>query len=192
MSIKYYNDNAQEYYDKSVSLNLSNIYPYFLKHLNKNDKILDVGCGSGRDSKVFLSLGYDVTSIDGSYELAKLASEYIGKEVIVSDFKDIVYNDEFNGIWAMSSLLHLPKKETLMVYKNLINALKENGVMYVCYKIGNNERYDKGRFFNDYTEKEFRDFILNENLNLKINDIFITGSQMNKEEQFLNAILIKK
>lgn len=103
MSIKYYNDNALSYFEKTVNLDMWDMYKEFLHYLEVGDKILDVGCGSGRDSKAFLDMGYDVTSIDGSMELARLASSYIGKKVIVNDFKEILYNNEFNGIWAMSS-----------------------------------------------------------------------------------------
>ncbi len=192
MSIEYYDENAKEYFDKSVNLDMSYIYPYFLKHLKKGAKILDVGCGSGRDSKIFLLMGYDVTSIDGSKELAKITRDYIEKEVIIKDFKEIVYDQVFDGIWAMASLLHLPKSETLQVYQNLFNSLKENGVMYVSYKIGSLERCDnEGRLFNDYTEEKFRQFISSFK-NIHIEDIFITDSKMNKEDTFINAILIKK
>ncbi len=85
-AIDYYNENAKEYFDKTFKLDMSPIYSEFLSELRPKDRILDVGCGSGRDSKYFLEHGYDVVSIDGSFELAKLASAYIGKEVIVRDF----------------------------------------------------------------------------------------------------------
>jgi 2-polyprenyl-3-methyl-5-hydroxy-6-metoxy-1,4-benzoquinol methylase len=189
----YYNANAADYFAKTVNLDVTALYTDFLGELHKGDKILDVGCGSGRDSKAFLDMGYDVTSVDGSIKLAKLASAYIGREVLVRDFKEILYADEFNGIWAMSSLLHLPKKDTLQVYKNLFNALKINGIMYVCYKNGDSEREDGNRLFNDYTEEQFREFIGTNFTNILINKTWMTGSvAANSKDQFVNILMKKK
>lgn len=191
MSLKFYDENAKDYFDKSVNLDVRYMYPFFLNYLSEKSKILDLGCGSGRDSKAFLDMGYDVTSVDGSSELAKLASDYIGKEVIVSDFRDIKYENEFDGIWAMSSLLHLPKIDTLEVYKNLAHSLKSNGTMYVCYKVGETEREERGRFFNDYTEESFKEFISTVE-DFKIKEVLLTGSTMNNHDKILNLILKKQ
>ena len=59
-TISYYNQNALEYFAKTVNVPMQNLYDKFEIYLKSGDKILDLGCGSGRDSKYFLSKGYDV------------------------------------------------------------------------------------------------------------------------------------
>ena len=72
---------------------------------------MDAGCGSGRDSKVFIDSGSEVIAFDGSAEMAKIASEFLGREVLNILFKDMNFYEEFDGIWACASLLHIPKAQ---------------------------------------------------------------------------------
>jgi SAM-dependent methyltransferase len=192
MTLDYYNKNAKEYFDKTISTDNSGIQYLFLEELKSKSKILDLGCGSGRDSKFFIDKGHEVVSIDGSKELAKFASEFIGQPVIIKDFKDVHYIDEFDGIWAMASLLHIPKSDTLEIYINLFRALKTNGIFYTCYKLGLGERTeDNGRFYNDYTEEEFINFINLNFKNVKIIKVWIGDATLNPNEKFLNVLMKK-
>ena len=87
-TIDYYNKNANMYCDKTINIDMSKQYELFLKYVKTGGKILDFGCGSGRDSLYFKNLGYDVTAIDGSSELCKIASMYTGLDVKCMDFND--------------------------------------------------------------------------------------------------------
>ncbi len=80
-TISYYNQNAEEYFNKTVNVSMQELYDQFEAYLKPGDKILDLGCGSGRDSRYFLSKGYDVVSVDGSKAMCNLAETYIGKKV---------------------------------------------------------------------------------------------------------------
>ena len=80
-TIDYYNQNAEEYCQSTKDADMSACYQMFEKCLQPGAKILDLGCGSGRDSKYFLSRGYDVTSVDGSEEICKYSSEYLQRPV---------------------------------------------------------------------------------------------------------------
>ena len=86
---------------------MQNLYDKFEIYLKSGDKILDLGCGSGRDSKYFLSKGYDVVSVDGSIEICRLAEKYIGKYVRNIFFDELDYVNEFDAVWASASLLHV-------------------------------------------------------------------------------------
>ena len=79
-TIRYYNSNAREFVLGTVSVDFEFTQKKFTDRLPKNAAILDFGCGSGRDTKYFLSQGYRVDAVDGSAELCKLASEYTGIE----------------------------------------------------------------------------------------------------------------
>ena len=76
-TIEYYNDNATCFVNETVNTDMRHIYDLFLKHLKLDDLILDLGCGSGRDSKFFLNHGYRVVAVDGSKIMSKKASEFI-------------------------------------------------------------------------------------------------------------------
>ena len=150
--MNYYDLNAQKFFNDTVDTDMSIHYDNFLAELPKNAHILDLGCGSGRDTLKFKTLGYNVTSIDGSEEMCRLASEYTGCEVLHMQFQDIDFKEVFDGIWASASLLHVPSSQMSLVLDNLKNALKEDGVVYASFKQGDFEGMRNGRYFNDFTE----------------------------------------
>ena len=79
-TIDYYDQNAQEYYERTVDADLAEIREYFLGFLRRDARILDFGCGSGRDAKAFAEAGRTVEALDGSQELCRIASEYLGMD----------------------------------------------------------------------------------------------------------------
>jgi SAM-dependent methyltransferase len=136
---------------------MSKQYELFLKYVKENGKILDFGCGSGRDSLVFKNLGYQVFPIDGSIELCKLAREYTGLDVKCMDFSELKEKDFYDGVWACSTLLHVKRSELLNILKMLRDAIKVDGVIYSSFVNGyDREEYKPdGRYFNDLTKESF-------------------------------------
>ncbi len=188
---EYYKRNAHTYYDQTVNLDISSRYSPFLKLLPINGKILDAGCGSGRDSLFFKQHGYDVVSFDISKELVDLASRLTGKKVLHMSFGDLDFENEFHGIWANASLLHIPQEEMDDVLENLSRSLKNNGVLYASFKYGNTERSDGGRFFNDCNEEKLT-LLMNCHKNLKIENIWVTEDIRAewKNEYWMNVLLV--
>ncbi len=164
--MEYYNTKAQEFFESTVNLDMSEHYRVFLNLLPPGGRILDAGCGSGRDSLHFIKLGFRVTAIDASPVLAELSSKLIGQPVAVLRFQDLNYEEEFDGIWACASLLHVPRSEMHDVLSRLTKALKPNGVLYASFKYGDEEREKNGRLFNDYNEQSFL-YLLSEHPNLR-------------------------
>ena len=121
--------------------------------------ILDFGCGSGRDSKFFLQEGFDVTVTDGSAVLCRLARELTGLPVRHELFQDLAETNSYDGIWACSSILHLPKAELAGVLAKMVAALKPGGIIYISFKYGDFEGTRNGRYFTDFTEEGFRSFM---------------------------------
>ena len=80
-TLKYYNENAQSFASGTVSVKFTKVQDKFLEKLNPDAYILDFGCGAGRDTKYFLSRGYQVDAVDGSEQLCRIASEYTGIKV---------------------------------------------------------------------------------------------------------------
>ena len=191
-TLDYYNDNAESYFTTSLNADMNLIYERFLKYLSDNSFILDFGCGSGRDSKYFIDKGYRVESIDGSEELCKLASEYIHQEVKCMKFDELCDINKYDGVWACSSLLHIPKNEFKSVLIKIRDALKNNGILYISLKNGFGEEIKDGRYFNYLTYSEFMDIIKDINSFEEV-DFFETNSSVNKDEDKVwNNFILRK
>ena len=191
-TIEYYNKNVELFVSSTKDVEFNKMQNMLLKYLKKGDYILDLGCGSGRDSKAFLEKGFKVVSVDGSEKLCNIASSYIGQEVIFTTFQNFKSDIKFNGIWACASLLHLPYKDLKEVIKNLRNNLKEEGYFYLSFKYGEFEGERNGRYFTNMTEKKFRNLI-KDILEYEIVEEKITSDDRKgrEEEKWLNIILKK-
>ena len=122
--------------------------------------------------------------------MCKISKELLNKEVEQINFLDINYKDEFEGIFACASLLHLSNEDLLLVLKKISSALKKNGILYTCFKYGEGTRIDNGRFYNDMTEEKFISLIKNIE-ELKIIKTWTT-QQYNTDTKFVNYIIRKK
>lgn len=158
-TLSFYNTHAEDFVRHTVDVEFTGVQERFLKYMPANGRILDFGCGSGRDTKYFLERGYEVTATDGSEELCKLASEYAGINVECMLFNELDETAAYDGIWACSSILHLPRTDLKDVFYRMIKAVKPGGYIYTSFKYGTFEGERNGRYFTDFTEKIFKDFI---------------------------------
>jgi 2-polyprenyl-3-methyl-5-hydroxy-6-metoxy-1,4-benzoquinol methylase len=166
MNDDYYQQNAQRFFDETVDVDMSAVYQPFLALLKPGARILDAGCGSGRDTKAFSELGYAVDAFDASAELAERAERLIGRPVEVMRFQELTTVEHYDGIWCCASLLHVPEKELPEVMALLANALKPGGVWYVSFKYGTGERVKDGRRFTDMNEARIDNLVRRLNLNI--------------------------
>ena len=192
-TLKYYNKNAQSFASGTVSVKFTEVQDKFLEKLNPDAYILDFGCGAGRDTKYFLSRGYQIDAIDGSEQLCRIASKYTGIKVRQMLFQELDEKEKYDGIWACASILHLPKKQLREVLKNMYAALKSEGWIYTSFKYGKFEGERNGRYFTDFTTDTFKEFI-HDMHGLKIEEHWITGDVRpgRGEEKWLNLLLQKK
>lgn len=192
-TIDYYNRNATTYFLSTKDANMQHLYALFLKYIPQGGKILDLGCGSGRDTKYFLEKGYDVVAIDGSIEMVKLSSEYTGKKTLHMTFKEINFTEEFDGIWACASLLHVARTEIDEVLCKIHKALKTGGILYASFKYGNKESTSEdGRFFNYYDNNSFAELI-KKHPYFRLLETLITNDvrQGRENEKWFNVIVQK-
>lgn len=157
-TIKYYQENAEIFIAGTVNADMGEARHRFLNYLPKNARILDFGCGSGRDAKDFLRDGYNVDAVDGSEELCLKASKYIGIPVKHMLFQDLNVKELYNGIWACASILHLKKSELSETLLKIAVALKPGGILYTSFKYGLFEGMRNGRHFTDFTENSLEEF----------------------------------
>jgi len=152
MTMTYYQRNAQMFFDATVGVDMSSLYTLFLNQVVPGGRVLDAGCGSGRDAKAFSTLGYQVEAFDASAEMVELATAYTGLPVRQMTFNALEDEERYNGIWCCASLLHLPQAELPEAMQRLARALKPGGVWYLSFKYGVGEREKEGRHFTDMNE----------------------------------------
>ncbi len=157
-TLEYYNQNDEAFINGTLNVDFSETQEKFLSYLKPGNKILDFGCGSGRDTKYFLEKGFEVHAIDGSKTMCVFATKFTGINVSQLNFLDFNEKNQYNGIWACSSILHLDSEELLIVLKKIAAALKPNGIFYTSFKYGTFEGERNGRFFNDMNEEKFHQF----------------------------------
>ena len=152
-TIEYYNINTVDFIEGTVNVDTGSLRERFLKYIPAGGSVLDLGCGSGRDSKCFKDAGYRVTAIDASQELCIKASEYAGIDVRCMRFEELDDVDLYDGVFACASLLHVPVVDLPKVMTKINTALKPRGVLYASFKYGDFAGERDGRFFHDMNEK---------------------------------------
>ena len=151
-TLQYYDQHAKAYVDSTRDVEFSQTQERFLQYLEPGAWILDFGCGSGRDTKYFRNRGFQVEAVDGSAEFVRIASEYTGINVRRMLFQDLDEVECYDGIWACSSILHLPCAELEVVFGKMARALRRRGIVYTSFKYGTEEGERSGRYFTNMTE----------------------------------------
>ncbi|MDO4466881.1 MAG: class I SAM-dependent methyltransferase [Bacillota bacterium] len=188
-TLDYYNRNAASFNKDTVNVEFGQTQSLFLEYL-EGEKILDFGCGSGRDSKYFLEQGYDVTACDGSIEMVKLASAYTGLEVKHMLFSELREDSVYDGIWACSSILHCTYDELTNVFVRMLCAIHVGGVIYTSFKYGDFEGMKNERYFIDFNEAKLDQFLSQFNC-VKVEKEWITSDVRpgRQDEKWLNVII---
>lgn len=192
MTLNYYQNNAQTFFDGTVNVDMSSLYKTFTRSLAPGARVLDAGCGSGRDAKAFMEMGYQVEAFDASSALVEMARAHTGLPVQLMTFADVAWKAEFDGIWCCASLLHVPAVELPGVMQKLADALKPGGVWYVSFKYGDGEREVDGRRFTDMDEEGLRRLV-EAMPDIEIQALWTTRDvRPGRDEVWLNGILLKR
>ena len=196
VTLDFYQTNAKDFFSQTINVDMQNVYQPFLENLPKGKQaILDVGCGSGRDSVFFANQGFDVTAIDGSQNLIDLAKETDNRvNWQCMTFEEIDaqnWQNHFTGIWACASLLHVPFDDLTKLLNDLILCIKPDGILYASFKYGDAEREKDGRFFCDMNEQRWQ--LIGEQLDsAKPVMIWQTiDNRVDRQEIWWNVILLK-
>lgn len=191
-TLNYYNSNAVNFSETTKNVDFSEVQQIFINYLPTDAFILDFGCGAGRDTKYFLDHGYHVTATDGSDVICKIATDYTGIHVKQMLFEELDDRNQYDGIWACASILHLSKGELSDIFHKMHQALKGNGIIYTSFKYGTFEGERNERYFTDFTEEMFVSFI-KQISGLKIEKMWITGDvrEGRGNERWLNILLRK-
>ncbi len=189
----YYERNAEQYFRTTVNARISTAYRLFLGGLPKGARILDAGSGSGRDTAVFLRHGYDASAFDASAALCRLSTRHTGVATRRLRFQELDEIEQYDGIWANASLLHVPRVELPDCISRLIRALKPGGVMYMSFKHGSGERFaPEGRFFTDLTPDGLQS-LLDELAKTRTEKLWVTAGtdSYGDPTRWVNAVIRK-
>jgi SAM-dependent methyltransferase len=158
-SIAYYDKNSQAFLERTIHADVQAEHRKFLNYVPQGGRILDAGCGVGRDSKHFLSQGHEVVAFDASIEMVRLASDLLGKQALHLLFQEIQFSNEFDAVWANASLLHVPYENLREVLQLLHKALLPSGIFYASFKYGNLMRQADDRLFFDMDETKIEPYL---------------------------------
>jgi len=148
-TLQFYEGDIKAYSAQCMRLKPWGQIEAFMKKLPAGGRVLDLGCGPGRDSIVFREQGFDVTAVDGSGAMAREAEKNLGIPVGVMKFSEIPWTEEFDGIWASASLLHVPRPALADILRLVRGALKPGALLYASFKAGERDGRDSlGRYYN--------------------------------------------
>jgi len=171
ITIHSYDSNPEfysNYFKRLFDLYRRKEFGDFIDLVPQRGRVLDVGCGSGDHSLYFKEKGLEVVGIDLSRKMVEI-SRGKGVDARVMDMENLEFESEsFDGVWAVASLLHVPKRNIPGVVENISKILKPEGILYVGVKRGEGERFvpDKcegngQRFFSYWSEDEMLNFFEN-------------------------------
>ena len=192
MSVEFYNKNAEEFFNNTVTADMNESLEAFLKQVKPGGKILDAGCGSGRDTLSFLKKGYQVLAIDASEEMVRRSSELTRQKTIKMMFQEIEFDKEFDGVWACASLLHVGRDEIDDVVERIARSLKPGGGFYASFKFGDEVILRDSRLFNSYDEETINS-LFEKHLDLAMVKVWKTKDvRPDRNDEFWINIICKK
>jgi SAM-dependent methyltransferase len=192
-SIPYYEKNARLFYERSINVDQSALHKRFLEQLNPSVGILDVGCGVGRDARIFEELGHHVTALDGSQKMVDFASQILKEPARVMLYEDMDFSEEFDGVWAAAALIHVSPHDLKDVLNRIYRALKPGGILFANFMHGKGEYTSEERTFYYMTEDSLRHYLEGQ---FNLIDVWTTEARSSKfahspDKMWLN-VLAKK
>ena len=195
-----YNAIAKDYEKENITLDSNEEIEEFAKLLPKNPKVLDLGCGFGRELAAFIEMGYDTYGADGSRELLKLARIRAPKaKTKLMDLRNsLSYADTFfDGVWARNSLHHLLPEDLSKAFSEIKRILKPNGILFIEWKEGaepkvTKEEIAKGkeRYYNLMLKKDLIKLISDSGFKVIKSYKYNWNERYGKKRQFSDFVVI--
>jgi len=188
----FYRENHREYFERTFNIDPSTFLSTLAAKLTPGSFILDVGCGSGRDLLWLKNCGFSVTGFEKSPEMAALARKNTGCRVLEGDFKSYDFSlIRADAVILIGALVHTPHVHFKDVLRNVVVALKDNGLMLITVKEGTGKaKGADGRIFYLFQHKELEAFFLS--LGFRLLDFSRNASKTGTGEIWLRYILQKK
>ena len=187
-TIRYYDTHAEAFVAGTENADMSTCRDRFLQYLKPGQKILDAGCGSGRDVIAFKNGGYEVEAFDASEEICRIAAEKTGIPVKQQSFEELEGEESYDGIWACASLLHVRLHDLPDALQRFYQLLRQNGTLYVSFKYGSGELEQAGRYFCNLNEETCQKLLTDAGFSIR--EMFVTQDVRNdrQQEKWINVI----
>lgn len=157
-TLRYYQETAATYAGSGAG-GQNRFLADFMATLRPGARVLDLGCGGGRDAAAMLDRGFDVDAVEGAPSIARLAAARIGRAVRVMRFDQLAAVSSYDAVWASASLIHVPRAALPGILARIFAALKPGGRHFATYKAGGVAARDSaGRYYNYPSADELRAF----------------------------------
>jgi len=155
-TLAHYDDTADAFWEGTRDHDVRQNVHALLSQLGIGPfRILDFGCGPGRDLRAFRDLGHEAVGLDGAARFVQMAREHSGCEVLHQDFLALeLPAAHFDGVFANASLFHVPAQELPRVLGELRDTLRPRGVLFSSNPHGQNEEGWHGRRYGTYLDVE--------------------------------------
>lgn len=154
-TISYFDEKAEHCFADAFTITERSNQDRFMALVRPGGHILDFGCGSGRDTAYFREHGFEVTPVDGSKNMCRLAAEYLHTPVRTLEFNELCDIACYDGVFASASIMHLAYDKLLEVFPKMSRALREDGILYTSFKYGDKDGYLGKRYYTYMTEQRF-------------------------------------
>lgn len=156
-TLQFYSERAPVYAGSGAA-GVSRHLEAFLARLSPRARVLELGCGGGRDAEAMIAAGFRVDATDGTPEIAAQAAQRLGRPVRVMRFDELEAVGEYDAVWANASLLHVPRPALPEILGRVSRALVPGGLHFASYKAGGREGRDRhDRYFNYLSADEARE-----------------------------------
>jgi len=154
----YYQAHPKAYHQKTVCIDPTSFLEPLQKHLEPGCRILDIGCGSGRDMRWLKKRGFNAMGFERSAGLAELARQNTGCEVIEGDFEDFDFTEcPSDAVLCVGSLVHVHHEKLPAILSRVMAGLKQGGKVMITVKQGHGTHTDEfGRVFHYWQDNAIR------------------------------------
>ncbi len=160
-TIAFYEANAPRYtlsFGQAPSRHLDG----FLDRLEPGARILELGCGGGRDSARIVERGFDLDATDGTEAMVRKANERFDVGARHMRFDQLYAVAEYNAVWAHACLIHVARADFPGILQAIHTALRPGGLHFANFKLGDGEGRDPlGRLHNfpdtEWLDKAYRE-----------------------------------
>ena len=187
----YYEIHASDYHDKTFAADPSIFLSPFVQLLPPQPRILDIGCGSGRDLLWLKQRGFEPTGFEHSASLSKLARSHSGCPVIEGDLEAFDFSmGSWNAIMLVGSLIHIPHEQFLPTIQKVLFGFSSPCMLLLTLKEGDGKIHcADGRTFYLWNDEVLREIFAS--LNLEMASFFRNASAIGSKEPWLGYVLKK-